>query len=402
MKIFIYTKNSFPNGMAPTNRIKCYARAFRESGLDCEVVICGSTELIKGKVRNTEAKGYYEGVPFKYIGGSTTDTRWKRIRLLSQWVKLKMSEFYLYRNIQKGDVLFLFMHGNVYRKLQFMKIAHRKGAFCVSDLCELPYGTGEETETAIRLRKITMEQQFPKLDGIISISGALLNLARKYTNPACKHIKVPIMVDYDKYYMQNKSDDVEVPYIFHSGTLSQQKDGIIGMIEAFALASKRLNKNVKFISTGKIDNANNYEKREVMRLIKTYGLEDNVVFMGYLSDDELKEYLSKASLVIINKYRTQQNNYCFSTKLGEYMAAAKPVIITKVGEAINWLEDGKSAYIIEPENIEALANSIVDVFENLDKAKKIGQYGQEVCHQHFDYKVWSQPLSDFMKSISAK
>lgn len=66
-----------------------------------------------------------------------------------------------------------------------------------------------------------------------------------------------------------------------------------------------------------------------------------MLFTGYLSHEDLKDYLSKASMVIINKYRNQQNEHCFSTKLGEYLAAAKPVIITNVGEAMNWLENGR-------------------------------------------------------------
>ena len=73
MKAYIVTKEPFPNGMAATNRIKCYARAIHDGGMDCEVLICGSTELVREKVKNPEAKGYYEGVPYKYIGGSSTD-----------------------------------------------------------------------------------------------------------------------------------------------------------------------------------------------------------------------------------------------------------------------------------------------------------------------------------------
>ena len=68
MKVYIVTKEGFPNGMAATNRIKCYARAIHEGGLECEVVVCGSTE-VSGRPRNTEAVGEYEGVPFRQHKG---------------------------------------------------------------------------------------------------------------------------------------------------------------------------------------------------------------------------------------------------------------------------------------------------------------------------------------------
>lgn len=104
-------------------------------------------------------------------------------------------------------------------------------------------------------------------------------------------------------------------------------------------------------------------------------------------------------MVIINKYHNQQNTYCFSTKLGEYLAAAKPVVITNVGEVVNWLENGKSAYVIKPKDSNALANAIVQVFNNPDKARLIGRAGQQLCQRSFDYRVWSKPLVDFMKQI---
>ena len=399
MKVFIVTKEAFPNGMAATNRIKCYARAIKEGGLECQVIICGCTELNAHKIKNNIAVGNYEGVPFRYIGGTTTDTRPEIIRKFFQFVKLIKTGLYLKKNMQKGDVLLLFMGGQVKRMLRYMEIAHSKGAFCVRDLCELPYGTSIETEKTIQLRKITIESQFPKLDGIISISDTLLNLARTYTLPTCRHIKVPIMVDYDDYFLTDKSSEVEIPYIFHSGTLYEQKDGFVGMLEAFGKATSMLMTPIRFISTGNIKNARGKERSAIQEIIRRYNLEDKVSFLGYVTDEELKNYLSKATLVIINKYRTQQNNYCFSTKLGEYMAAAKPVVITNVGEAMNWLKDGENAYVVEPEDNDALANTIVRVFSNPEVAYNIGKSGQKLCKTCFDYKVWSKPLVDFFNQL---
>ena len=116
-------------------------------------------------------------------------------------------------------------------------------------------------------------------------------------------------------------------------------------------------------------------------------------------ESKLKDYLSKAKMVIINKYSTQQNCYCFSTKLGEYLAAAKPVVITNVGEAMNWLKNEESAYIVEAEDIEALADAIVSVFNHPDESRQIGIAGQEVCRQSFDYRNWSKPLVEFMNQL---
>lgn len=397
MKVFIVTKEAIPNGMAATNRIKCYARAIHEGGVECEVIVCGCTELNPQNVRNTEAEGLYEGVPFRYIGGSTMDFHPTYIRLAGQVLRLWKTEQYLRRNMKKGDVLFLFLGGKVKRMLRFMKIAKSNGAYCVRDLCELPYGTGAETEQALRLRKITLEKQFPRLDGIVSISDALLNLAKEYTLPSCKHIKVPIMVEYEHYGIAEKPAAPEVPFIFHAGTLLQQKDGILGMVEAFGMAKQRLQKPIKYILTGNINSSSHPE--ELRRLIDKYHIADSLEFVGYLNRDQIKKYLTHASLVISNRPKSQQDYYGFSTKVGEYLASGTPLIMTNWGEAVNWLEDGKSAIFTEPEDTVALADAIVRVFANPDESRRIGLAGQEVCRNSFDYHNWSKPLVEFLNQL---
>lgn len=400
MKVFILTGEPFPNGMASTNRIKCYARAIQEGGLDCEVIVFRRTEIFGQKPKNTEGQGTINGTPFHYIGDTPLREKNIVIRHINDRLDHWKTKEYLKQNLKKGDVLFLYLGKHVKFALKCMKVAHKKGAFCVRDLCELPYGTGTETESAKYLRKITFEQQFPKLDGIISISEALLDLAKLHALPTCKHIKVPIMVDFDNYSLPDKSEQAEFPYIFHSGTLYQQKDGVLGMIEAFGKASEKLEKNAKFVFTRAPDRSPH--KDEINNLITQYHLEEKIRFTGYLSDDELKDYLSKAKMVIINKFRTQQNNYCFSTKLGEYLAAAKPVVMTNVGEAINWLEHGKSAYIVEAKKTEELANAIVYVFTHPEDSRQVGLAGQEVCRQCFDYRNWSKPLVEFLIQLGDK
>lgn len=397
MKVIILTGEHFPNGMAATNRILCYARAIKEGGVECEVVIFRRTERYGIKPKNTEGQGTIEGIPFRYIGGTPLRGSNPFVRLLVDQIDQWRTSRYLRCTLAKGDVLFFFMGGYVQLMLRYMRIAHSRGAFCVRDLCELPSAVGVETEQSVRWWKVALEKQFPHIDGIISISDALLNLAKINTPPTCKHIKVPIMVDFDRYCLPDKSAEVDVPYIFHSGTLSQQKDGILGMIEAFGMAIQRISFPVKFISTGELEKSPHSD--EIKRLIAQYHLENKLQFTGYLSNEDLKDFLSKASMVIINKYRNQQNEHCFSTKLGEYLAATKPVVITNVGEAMNWLESGKNAYVVEPENTNALADAIVQVFSNPDDALQIANAGQELCRRSFDYRVWSKPLVDFMKRL---
>ncbi|MBR3440846.1 MAG: glycosyltransferase family 4 protein [Bacteroidales bacterium] len=396
MRLIIVAPEPYPNGMAGTKRVTCYARAMLSAGIDCEVVLFRRTEK-RGKARNTASKGVFQGVPYRYIGGSPYKGNHYVTRKFFNWLDAKLTERYLRKNLHKGDVLFLYMGQQLDLMLRFMNAAKSVGAFCVRDLCEIPYGTSVETEETAHMRKRVLNEQFPLLDGVISISDPLLELAKKWTRPDCKHIKVPILVDYEEFNLPDKSMDQEVPYIFHSGTLFEQKDGILGMIEAFGKAWKDIPFPVKFVLSGSVEESPH--KDEIIRLINQYDLDGKVIFTGYLNDCKLSEYLSGATLTIINKYPTLQNRYGFSTKLGEYLAAGKPVIITRFGEAMNWLEDGKSAYIIDLEDNDALARAIVRVFMNQEERKKVSEGARALCHGSFDYSIWGDPLLGFLNSL---
>ncbi len=397
MKIYLITREPYPNGMAATSRINCFAHAIIQGGLECEIIICCGTEVRGGKIKNYESEGRFEGVPFRYIGGSPSVSNYRIPRLISQYYRLLRVRFFLNAVLKKGDIIFLVMNGRVNTMLRFQRIAHKKGAYCVRDFCELPFGTGTETERSIRLRKEVLDKQFPRLDGIISISDALMNLAKTYTNRNCKHIKIPILVDCSQYGTHIEPLTNDIPYIFHAGTLNEQKDGILGMIEAFGLAREELNTPVKFIMTGEISLSS--QASTIRSLIHQYHLEDSIVFVGYLFRNQVNDYLSRASLVISNRPRSKQDYYGFSTKVGEYLASGTPLITTCWGEVTNWLKDGESAFIIEPENTRLLADTIIRVINKRDESRIIGKNGRNVCRDSFDYRVWVKPLHDFLMQL---
>lgn len=173
-----------------------------------------------------------------------------------------------------------------------------------------------------------------------------------------------------------------VPYIFHSGTLYEQKDGICGMLEAFGMACQKLQASIEYILTGNLEASPHVEELKV--IIKKYGIEDKVKFIGYLDLPTLRKYQKNCFLTIINKYDTQQNRYCFSTKLSEYLSFSRPVITTTVGEANNYLKDGANAFIVEPHKPELLADKIVYAVNHPLETSAIGREGHKLTVKEFD------------------
>ena len=101
--------------------------------------------------------------------------------------------------------------------------------------------------------------------------------------------------------------------------------------------------------------------------------------------------------MIIYKYDTLQNKYCFSTKLGEYLTFAKPIILTNIGEATYYMKDRENAFIIDWEDTKKIADCIIEIINNPQLATKIGIAGRETCRKEFNYLIHAKKMIEFYK-----
>lgn len=397
MRVYIVSITGFPYGMAPASRIKCLAKAMMFAGADVSMITYMRTESPWRTIQNTESRGIYEGIPFMYIGGKTIRSRIPPLNKFIEYMDRRRLLQYLRTHLQPKDIVYMYDLNCWEFSVQLANTVHEKGAYYVKDLCEMPYGDRLVTEKMKKDRENAFKYEYPIVDAVIPISDALTNLAKKYCKADCKFLKVPILVDFAKFKLADLSSQADFQYIFHTGKVTEQKDGILGMIEAYGRVVNSSYPELRFICTGNYENSIHAEA--IRELINKYHLKNKLIFLGYISQEQLKDYLSKATVVIINKYQNEQNTYCFATKLAEYLAAEKPVIISDFGEATNWVENKKSAIIFPAGDMTALSKSIKYVLDNPNNCKAIAGEGQKVCQSCFDYKVWGQPLIDIFKSL---
>ena len=67
----------------------------------------------------------------------------------------------------------------------------------------------------------------------------------------------------------------------------------------------------------------------------------------------------------------------------EAMAAAKPVVATRVGGVPELVVDGETGILVPPEDSEALARAIADLLQNTEKAESMGNAGMMRVQEHF-------------------
>lgn len=369
--------NMYPNGKASSARVREYGKGFVCNGIET-LVLMPQPRIPYNSEKINPNKGIDEnGVKFRCMAGNSKRSKYLPIRiLLDVWGKL-FTLLWLLFNIKKEDKVILYEGSNSWFKMviAICKIKHT----CVGmEFNELPYGTKTETKEAIENREYMLKNIFHKFDFFLCISQPLYDMAKKYS-PRAKAIKVPIMSEGDL----NGDDFTEEmpPYIFHSGTLYEQKDGICGMLRAFGIACKNNECKLHYYLTGELKDSPH--SKELERIISEYDIKDRVHFLGYIDAVTLRKYQKNATMAIINKYDTQQNRFCFSTKLSEYLSFSIPVITTTVGEANNYLKDGVNAYVVETHKPELIAEKITHIINNPNEAHRIGKEGYKLTQKEF-------------------
>lgn len=392
-RIFIIFNDAYPNGMASAKRTAAYVKGFIEQGLHTEVIIPIAKENYGKFPKNSKSKGLHNGGTYRYITKKTVRSKFFIKRRIDDLWGYIITLLFILRKINKNDKIIVYRGGWLWYAAICIT-AKLKNAKTFLELNEYPYVSAKNKIQKTK-QFLAFHISFPLFNGFIAISETLSLVAGKYKSKKAQVLKVPIVVvpaDYSTIKNKKTQD-----YIFHAGTLSEQKDGAIGMIKAFALASKYIKPDIKFYLTGNLNQSANSEK--IKQILSTYNISHRVFFTGYLKDDELKEYICNASLAIINKIDSIQNKYCFSTKLGEYLDACIPVIITNVGEAIHYLKNNVNACIVEAGNPQLIADKIVELFENQEKRLSIAQSGKALTNKEFNYLNQAKRIIHFMQTI---
>lgn len=271
---------------------------------------------------------------------------------------------------------------------------------------ENPYSMQSTSREIVFVRKIKQWLQrnitWYLIDGFVVISESLEYLVKKYASRKSSIIRVPILTD--DYQISNSNhvsnfDSIrDIPFILHAGDISERKDGISKVIVAFHRAIQVIGKGkLKFYFTRK--NALINDTKLYKKIIEDLGLVDEIFFTDYLSNEDLDFLLKNCLMTIVNKPLNSQNNYNFPTKLTNYLINKVPVIASETGEIPKYFTDKKNALIVKPNDINGIADAIIFLYQNPDKAKQIGNNGFLLAQNVFHYNKHSKKLYGFINKI---
>jgi glycosyltransferase involved in cell wall biosynthesis len=154
--------------------------------------------------------------------------------------------------------------------------------------------------------------------------------------------------------------------------ISKQKGADVA-IRAFRLLSREA-KNIKLIVGGDGDYL-----PEAKRLAKALGIEDRVIFPGFIRNEDTSLFYNASDVFIFPTLRLES----FGIVIAEAMACEKPVIASHIGSIPTVIEDGINGILFKPGDYEELATKIKRLINDQEYYEKLSQNAHSKAVERF-------------------
>jgi glycosyltransferase involved in cell wall biosynthesis len=205
------------------------------------------------------------------------------------------------------------------------------------------------------------------VEDVVAISPYVLEEYQGRTRARFHRIDNPLPDDF--FTIPNLEEEGRLLY---AGTIDERKN-VLGLLRALAVVRRQI-VDVRLRIAGRWINKDYYQK--VRGSVVAEDLQSNVEFLGLQSTAQmLQEYAHCAAVVLASRQETAP------MALIEAMAAGKPVVATRVGGVPGLVEDGQSGFVVEPDDVEAFAQRLVDLLTDRKLRCKMGQRARQLAER---------------------
>jgi glycosyltransferase involved in cell wall biosynthesis len=196
------------------------------------------------------------------------------------------------------------------------------------------------------------------------------------------------MIDTKKYNIINKKF-LEPYNILICSNMIKEK-GIFELLDAVPIVIEKL-KNSKFVFIG-----DGKDLKKLKEKTKKMGIEENIVFTGYINGLEKINFFKKAHIFVLPSYSEG-----FPTVALEAMASGLPLIITPVGGIADFVKDLKHGFLLKtmPPSSKEIAEKIIKLLENPNLVNKISDFNIIESKEKYDVKLVSQKIVNIYDNL---
>ncbi|HET6643924.1 MAG TPA: glycosyltransferase family 4 protein [Fimbriimonadales bacterium] len=132
------------------------------------------------------------------------------------------------------------------------------------------------------------------------------------------------------------------------------------------------------------------ELDSLRREAKDMGLEEFVTFTGRVPDKEMLDMLNTADVCVNPDVYNEMNDKSTMNKIMEYMSLGKPIVQFDLTEGR--FSAGEASLYAERNDFVSLANKLVDLIDDPEKRKTMGEFGRRRIEQELEWKYEAPKL----------
>lgn len=119
---------------------------------------------------------------------------------------------------------------------------------------------------------------------------------------------------------------------------------------------------------------------ELNALVDKLDLREHIKFTGFIDNKQIYEFIKNHHIMIMPSVMESES---FGVAVLEASACSRPVIASRIGGVPEVLIDEKTGYLVEPKNIDQLAEKIIKLASDIQLIKEFGQNGYEFVAENY-------------------
>ena len=403
MNIVIISDN-FPYGGASANLLRLFAVGLAKQNVSVEVIMPHGNSFGDKNDHNKSRSGVIEGVPYKHLG-FINHPRNISGKLAAKLIGYILPLLYLIKISWNRKLDIIVGYNTTFittMTLIILKnILRKKMVIILPEFFEYPQGVDK---TKLEIYKwycfyLGIRYAVKFADGFIVLSTFLRDYLKDTLRITKPIIIMPNLTNPDIFDLGEVA-----PYIPGKTTIGfvgalGRKDGILDLIKSFSILNKRhpethlllIGDNLTLGSTA-IPSHREYAR--------SLGVDQSITFAGLLPYNQVSLLLNSCQILVLTRPKGVFAEAGFPTKLGEYFACRKPVVITKVGDIPKYFKDEEDVILVEPDNVESIVDGFERILDNPGLQVKLSANGYSWMAENLNYTKVTPKIADFFSLIS--
>jgi glycosyltransferase involved in cell wall biosynthesis len=382
----------FPFGTASTKRVRLFGRCLVACGIPFHVWHIGSSSIKENK----QKYGEQEGLTFEYLSPSVCRPDMVVIRILYYYWGCVLLSLRLFQH-RRQSVVYVYSQGDIINfwtllLCRLMKIP------VAQEVCEWWPGTPHENFFNEWMYSAVM---FRWSNGALPISHEIEDRIRVLAKPGYPLCLVPVLVDPAEKNAKIRAElqrESLHPVFLWCGSVDGYQRDVLFLIDALAQLTSPVGQTAILRIVGPCSETG---RAELMDYVRSKNIsEERLDIAGFVSESQLWNYCIQAEALLMPLWEDDRSSTRFPTKLGQYLAAGRPIVTAQIGEIKHFLT-AETAMFYPSGDATGLACSLDTLLADPALGDRIALNATQTVLPKVDFRTNAGRISQWFRQIYA-